>query len=235
MGRLSVFDENSLFGRICVTAGNVILINLMLVVTLLPVITAGAGICAASYCMLCQVRYGDIVPLRDFMKALRENWKRATAGWLLFLAGEGFFFTDQRIAGAMAASVPAAGWLCRCIAVAAMMAILLVTVWFFPVAASFEGNMKQLLRYSFGFCVRHLLSSMLMAGLAVIPLFVTMVMREWLPLGAFLWCFFGFAFLLWIGAHLQLRAFRPYLTQTPAEEAAADERRVLEDLKRMGG
>ena len=63
--RLAFLNNDSTFGKICTFIGTVILVNLMFVLTLLPMITADAGFCAMYYSILKIVRY--ILPLSAFI------------------------------------------------------------------------------------------------------------------------------------------------------------------------
>lgn len=227
---MKLFDENSIFGRFCMKAGNVILVNLQFILTLIPVVTAGAGLCSMYYCMLRLVRYGDIFPIKDFWRSFRENFKKATITWLVLILLALFLFVDYRIAMQM----PGIGLLCQIVVGAFSMMMLLLTMYLFPVMAGFEGKVRELMKYAFFFVGKNIGLAIMIAGINLVPLACTYVFFKWFALWAFLWCFFGFSFFAYINSFFFMRLFRDYLEPLEEEGSVQFDEKILEDMKKLG-
>ncbi len=229
--KLSGFLSNeSTFGRVCTRIGTVILVNLMFVLTLLPVVTAGAGLCALYSCMLKLVRYKEINPLIEFVDAFKENFKTATLGWLASLALAAFLFVDIRIGSQMSGAMHAIVYVLYLIAI-----MLLVTVsYLFPVMASFEGKLKACIRNSLFFAGTSPLQTLGILLVTLLPLAVTYRYNQLMPLWAFLWSVFGFAAVALVHAHMLLPRFEKYLDPLDTEPEDEDERRILEEMRKLG-
>lgn len=64
---------------------DLMIINLLTVVCMIPVITAGAALTAMHYQVLKVVRDEECYVVKGYFKAFRENFKQSTAIWLIML------------------------------------------------------------------------------------------------------------------------------------------------------
>lgn len=231
MRRLTFLDNDSKFGRLCTLLGTVIVANLMFIVTLIPVITAGAGFCALYYTMLRLVRYKEINPFSDFFRAFVGNFKQATLAWaaILFLAA--FLAVDVRICSFLTGPLH----YCIIAVYGAILALALITMYLFPVMASFSGSLKIQLRNSVCFIGKNIGFAFAVVLVNVIPMMATYINLQMLPLAAFLWCMGGFAFFALVNSITFMRLFDPYLEPLEPEIDEADQRRILEEMRRLEG
>lgn len=81
-----LFDDNNAFFRIMGVAGDLILLNLLTVVSFIPVITGGAGIAAMNHVLICMLDDKPVRIVRDYWQAFKQYFKPATALWLLCIA-----------------------------------------------------------------------------------------------------------------------------------------------------
>lgn len=208
MRRLSFLDNDSKFGQICTWTGTIIAANLLFIVTLIPIVTAGAGLCALYYTMLKLVRYKEVNPFRVFIRGFRENFKTATLAWVLLLLFGLFLTADLRICSFMS------GMLHGCVYViyAAGIAAGVIALYLFPVMASFRGGLFASVRNSMFFAGKNFLYVLIIACVTTVPMFMTYVHADMLPLYAFLWCLFGFALTAFCNSLLLMRLFAPHLT-----------------------
>ncbi len=230
-GILGFLDNDSIFGRICTVIGTIIVVNLLFIVTLLPIITAGAGFTAMYYAMLKLARYKEINPFLEFWEGFKSNFKRATLAELIIIALFVFLIVDYRICSQMT------GVLSFCILAVyvAMIALTITTMYLFPVMASFYGNIREQIKYSVFFAGSNMLGTICIAALNIIPLLLTYSNPQMLPLAAFLWCIGGFAFIALCNSMIMLRRFNPYLDPIEMDEEQADMKKILEDMRRLEG
>lgn len=219
-------DPDSRIGKMCGFLANLIIVNLCFLLTLVPVITAGAGIAAMYFTMMKMIRQKDIRPAADFWKGFRDNFKRATLIWILLFAAAAVLFFDFRIAAYM--GVLAHGlWIGLA---GAALAILLTAMYLFPVMACFYGPLREQLRNSVLFIGKNVPSAVLVFCLNTIPIYLTYRFAVYLPLSAFLWSMFGFALVTFLNANILLNLFTPYLNARQSENS--DYRRLHDDTIR---
>lgn len=208
MRRLAFLDNDSKFGLICTWIGTIIAVNLMFIITLIPVATAGAGLCALYYTTLKLVRYKEINPFREFIRGFRENFKTATLAWGLLILFGLFMTVDLKICSLMS------GILHNCVYViyAAGVAAGVIALYLFPVMASFRGGLFASVKNSVFFAGKNILYVFVIACVTTVPMLMTYAYAVMLPLYAFLWCLFGFALTAFCNSLLLMRLFTPYLT-----------------------
>ena len=64
---------------------DVLVVNILWIICSIPVVTAGASTTAMYYVTLKLARDEDGYTIRSFFKSFKENFKQATAIWLIFL------------------------------------------------------------------------------------------------------------------------------------------------------
>ena len=75
------FGNDSLFGRIFGTLGNMIVVNFLFILCSIPIITFGASFTSMYYALLRNIKYGDSSLTRDFFSSFRQNFKQSTLSW----------------------------------------------------------------------------------------------------------------------------------------------------------
>lgn len=230
-GLLHFLDSESTFGRICAFLGSVIVVNLLFILTLIPVVTAGAGLCGLYYAMLRLVRHKEISPVADFFRGFRENFKKATLAFLILAVLAVLLLVELRICPFM----PSPLRYCAAALYAGLFVLLVLAVYLFPVMAAFESRLRGLAKLSIFFAVGDPLGTAGVVLLNVVPLALTYLLPALLPLAAFLWCMGGFAFVAFANAAIMMRRFRRYLEPLPSEREEAERKRILEEMKMLEG
>lgn len=114
-------------------ATDLVLINFMMLLTMLPVVTAGAGLSAGFACCL-QILRGDGRQLvRQFTTSFVRCFAPATIGWLGVLGLSGLLGWEWVVTGQLAATGLVIG--ARAVLVFAILLLAMVTVWLWPLLA----------------------------------------------------------------------------------------------------
>ncbi|MGI6006188.1 MAG: YesL family protein [Ruminococcus sp.] len=229
--RLSFLNNDSAFGRICTFIGTIVMVNLMFVLTVIPLVTAGAGFCAMYYSMLKLIRYKEINPFSEFFHGFRDNFKKATLSWIGILGLAFFFYADLRICSYMT------GILKNCVFVIwiGIVALIFISMYLFPVMASFEGNIRRCIKNSVFFIGSNLLYMILIGFLNIVPMVLTYANLAILPLSAFIWCLCGFALIAFINSMFLMRLFEKYLDPLDEHDEKNNEKKILEEMRKLEG
>ena len=89
-----MFRYDSKFWGVVGVIGDIIMINILYLISCIPVITIGAATSALYSVMRKQAKKESGYIVRDFLKAMKENFKKSTVIWLIFLVLFGLIYGD---------------------------------------------------------------------------------------------------------------------------------------------
>lgn len=164
MGRF--FDMDSPVMRFLNRVGDLMILNILMVVCCIPVITAGAAFTAIHYVLLKIVRGEEGYLVKGFFKSFRSNFKQATLIWLLMLLVVVVYIGDIWIFNYSGLTFPKA-LIIAVVAVAVL--LLLIAVYVFPVLARFENSIKNTLKNAMLLAFANLPKTILMVGCYILP------------------------------------------------------------------
>ena len=99
--------------------------------------------------------------------------------------------------------------------------LVIVALYIFPVIAAFANTAWKLLKNAFLFAFMHFPSTLAIAVITILPMYMTYQDLKLMPLYACCWFFFGFSLTAYIDSFFLYRIFRPYLEkeeELPKEE-----------------
>lgn len=191
-----LFNPDGLFARIMNTVLALIVLNVLWLLCCVPVVTAGAST-AALYAVLIRMRDGDDAKvLRRFFAAFRENFKRATAVWMVLLLAAAVCGLDLLLAGQADSNVA------RVICMVGLLAVAMTAIFVFPLVARFENtwsnHLKNAALLSLSHAPRTLLALALWGGAVALTVYSFSTLYHMI----LLWLMLGFSCLsyatLWI-------------------------------------
>ncbi|MDO5675916.1 MAG: DUF624 domain-containing protein [Propionibacteriaceae bacterium] len=144
-------------------AADVVIINVLLIFTALPVVTAGAALAAAHGTLLELINDEHDGVVRTFFRYFRRSWKTATPGWLILLLGGAVLVWEYWALGRMDGG---AAVVAQAAVVAGAFLLALWAVWFFPLASrgeAFKPTAKLAAALGIGKLPRSLLALVMLA------------------------------------------------------------------------
>ncbi|MEH2945572.1 DUF624 domain-containing protein [Sporofaciens sp. JLR.KK001] len=187
--------------------GDIIILNLIFVVTALPVVTVGMALSALYTVAMKLARGEDPSVLREYIRAFWRNRKPATICWLIMAAAGALIFLDFRLAGAFGGTLYTVVRLLLAMIFGVWM---LTFLYLFPYIARFENTVFHSVKNALFLSAAHLPSTVMMLvisiGLAVITLFTSRTF----VIGTIWWFFAGFAAAAYTQSFLFSRIFSKY-------------------------
>ena len=187
--------------------GDIIILNLVFVVTALPVVTIGAAFSALYAVAMKLARGEDPSVLKEYMRAFRRSAKTATVCWLIMAAVGVLLFVDFRLAGVFGGMAYTA---VRLLLAMIFGVWILIFLYLFPYIARFENTVFHSVKNALFLSAAHLPSTVVMLvisiGLAVITLFTSRTF----VIGTIGWFFAGFAAAAYTQSFLFSRIFSKY-------------------------
>lgn len=167
MGRL--FDLDSPIMRFLSRVGDMMILNILVMICCIPIVTVGAAFTAMHYVLLKMVRDEEGYLIRGFFKSFVQNFKQATVMWLLMLLVAAVYVGDSYIFGYSGVAFPRA----LIIAVIAIgITMLMVAMYVFPLLARFDNTIRNTFRNAAVLTFANLPKTLLMALMYVLPLII---------------------------------------------------------------
>ena len=147
------FDADKPLMRALTVVADLILLNILTILCSLPIVTAGAAVTSMYYVAIRIIRNEDGSMLKDYFRAFRSNFKKATIAWLLLLVTAALLYVDY-IAAEIYIPV-----LCAGIGAIAVI-VLTIALYAFALLARYEntlpGTLKNAVALAIGYFPRTL-------------------------------------------------------------------------------
>ena len=166
-GRVDNRNEENLVVRICTLATELLVLNILTIITFLPVVTAGASLSAMHDCLQQIVRKEEGYISRRFFKAFKMNLKQGTLLWLPYMIIFAGVIVDIFI------QVTSPDLLPKYIIIPAGIAAFVAFFsfqWIFPLQARFTGSYFDIMRLAFLLMIARFPRTALMTVVWVVPL-----------------------------------------------------------------
>lgn len=185
------------------TLCNFVVLNLVFLITCLPVVTIGPALASLYYVTLREARgeYGYLV--RTYLKELKRNLKSGIfifavlgAAAAVLLYGLAFWFSVGTIASAAITGL----------LVLAAIAWFLTFTYAFPLAGRFENTAKQTLKNAFCLAMSNIKETLFLLLIDALVFFFCL----FLPPMKLMMVLFGFAFIAYCQSFVLNKVFAPY-------------------------
>lgn len=155
--------------------GQMMLISVVWLVCCLPVFTVGAAT-AAMFRMMFNLKEEKYCGLKEFFRAFRENFKKATALWLILLAGAAL------LAAGFYAVVLLENVTLRLIALMVFcllfFLVYICALYVFPLTVYFENTVADTLRNAMGMGLGNLRQTIFAIAVTMLPLVLMLVSMQ---------------------------------------------------------
>ena len=201
-----MFSPDSKFMEIIGRITDLILLNILFLITCLPVFTIGASVTALyTLCFrLMREEYSGII--KSYFKAFKDNFKQATVIWLLLLAAVTpalyYFSLLLQMEGILRYS----GFVFVIIAVLGLM----TGSYVFPWISQFENSTVQALKNALILSISRLPRSLCVLAINLVPLMVWFINAELFIQVSFLWVALYFAAAAYMNTGILWHVFKPY-------------------------
>ena len=218
---MKFFDLDSPLMQVLNKVADLLWLNILTLICCIPIVTVGASLTAMNYMALKIVRNEECYITKGFFKSFKQNFKQATAIWLLFLlavlvlAGDFYIMKNSGIEFNIVIKV-----------VIGIVALILAFTWMFvfPVLAKFDNTVIRTIKNAFVMSILQFPKTLLMIVMYALPIVIGMLVPQAFPI-----CFlFGLSAPAYVSALLYNKFFKKLEDQyiaatTPAEEEGAKE------------
>lgn len=198
------FNQEGWLYRFLNRLWDLIVLNVLFILTCIPIFTIGASISAMYTVTMKGVRKEDSYIVRSYFTAFKENFRKSTLIWMLLIAVWSVLLVDIFIVGKDNSVLVLLGGVFGIL-------WLLITLFVFQLQARFENSVQNTLLNSFVIAVKYWLYTLQLAGItAMVPLLI-ILLAILCPsaLGWFcsLFLFVGFSGVAWIKSFIYRNVF----------------------------
>lgn len=204
---MNLFNEDNFLHRFFLSAGDLIGLNLLWIITSIPVVTVGASTTALYYCVLKLHKDKDIGIWKCYWNSFRGNFVQATAVWLCLAAAVLCVWFEKRAVVSMPGAMSEVFTYVVC---GIALVLLVVAMYVFPTIASFENKTGRLVLFALCFAVRRPVYALCIAAITCLPMYFTLVDAQLFPVYYFVWIMCGFSLTAYGNSWFLWRLFRPY-------------------------
>lgn len=226
MGR--IFDvEGPLFSGLSRIA-DLFWLNVLFIVCCIPVFTIGASATALYYVTLKMVKNEECYITKSFFRSFKQNFKQATAIWLIMMVVGGLLVTDYLIMNGTIADVSGLPDTVRKVFLVVLLAAAIIYAftlrYVFPLLARFDNTVKNTIRNSLLISIRHLPLSAVLVAIYVLAGFVFV---KFLPQVFIFYLIIVLALVAYVSSFMFVKIFANYMPSDDAEAEGDGE--VLEE------
>ena len=219
---MKIFDLDSPLMNVLNKMADLMWLNILTLISCIPVITAGAALTSMHYVALKIVRNEESYITRSFFKSFKTNFRQATLIWLLLmlvaaiLGGDYYIITKSgmQFSQVLVVLIMAAGGLVIC-----------TSLYVFAVLAKFDNTIMGTIRNAIIMSILQLPKTVVMFVMAFFPLIIYLVSLRLIPI-IFL---FGFSLPAYASAMLYNKFFQKLEDQLLSEQEPAPEISPEED------
>ncbi len=205
---MNFFVIDSPFMRFMGKVGDILILNMLFVITSLPIVTIGTAL-SALYTVTLKIARGDEPSvIKEYFKAYRGNFKTATICWLIMALSGVFIMTDFYLIGLLDKS--SVYTVFRLLLAVILGIWMLLFLYLFPYIARFENTCFNSLKNALFLSVAHIPLTIFMLVMSIGVLVLTLFSSRSFTISLIMWIFFGFAFLAYIYSLFLSRIFAKY-------------------------
>lgn len=205
------FNPDSPLMRFMTKVADLIILNILFLVTCLPVFTIGAALTGLYAVTLKMVRDQEGSITKSYFHAFRQNFRQATLLWLAVLALAVILLLDIRVLNAVATD-----WAMGLkFAVEAVGVLALAVVqYLFPLVAKFEATLGTHVKNACLLALAYLPKTALLTGAVIGAVYLSLLNNLTISIALIFWPMLGFALLAFGNSGILAKIFDNFLRES---------------------
>ena len=202
----NLFNPDSRFMQFLSRLGDLIILNLLFLLTSIPLVTVGASLTAMyTVCFRFDTDRERGI-FRTYFEAFRDNFRQATVLWLILVLIIGSACINTAVFYVMTASVH---WLWPVFGFLGVLAILIFS-YTFPLLSQFDNTVFGTLKNALALSIGYLPRSIVIGVLNVLPFVLVLTNLYVFFQVGFIWFMLYFAAAAYLSCRVLKKVFAPY-------------------------
>ena len=204
---MTLFSVDGKLYKFLDSLSSLVLLNILWLVTSLPIVTIGASTTALYAVTIKMVRREYVPAVRSFFREFRSNFKQSTALWATGLTVSLVLLVDLWICVKMPSPVRK---LIQFFTFGALLVAVMTMMWIFPMQAIFVNGYKRAIQNALRLTIAKLPQSVLTLIIAVCPYLLLLAQGKVLVTTSFLFIVIAVSFSAWVNAHIFSSVFKKW-------------------------
>lgn len=209
MERLFGYDNN--FFEILGKITDIIILNLLCLVSCIPIITIGASITATYYVAMKMVKDEETYITKEFIKSFKMNFKISTTIWILFLLIGGVLLLDFNICKSIESNVLL--MILQFIFTTVGVVFVVSLIYVFPIIAKFDNSVKNTMINSILMSIQNLPYTIIILVINLIPFILILLFNNMWGYTLFFYVVIGIGIISYINSIFFNRIFELYISK----------------------
>lgn len=205
----ALFSPDSKFMRATARIADLVILNIVYLLTCLPLITIGAaGAAMYTVCFRFDTdREGGI--LRTYFRAFRDNFKQGTILWLITALFGAATCVNIALFYSMGGTL---GFLCMLLTCMLLVLLIMLSSYISPLLSRFSNDSRTTLKNALMLSIAYLPRSLIMGAVNIFPLALLLLNLYTFLQTSFIWVFLYFSAVAYLNTFLLKKVFAPYLS-----------------------
>ena len=205
----NLFEYDNKFFEVLGKITDIIILNLLCIVSCMPIITIGASITATYFVALQMVRNEETYIIREFIKGFKENFIFSTKVWSIILI-IGLVLSFDFYISRLILNEYMRITLQFILTIVSIIFIFLLT-YVFPIISKFENTIKNTMINSILISIQHLPKTIFMVFINLSPIILTLTLSNYWGQILFFYTVMGFASITYINSMFFNKIFEKYI------------------------
>ena len=212
----TLFSADSALMRGLSTVADVMMLNLLFIVTSIPVVTLGASLTALNFTAM-RIGTGECLSVTgDYIRSFQRNFRQATVVGLILVLLAAVLAAWDYVIGNLPPHAETE-FVLQAIWYVLAFNLVITTLFAFPYLASFEGRTRDVLRNALLLSWRHLPTSLATLAAVALGVGATLFYPHVTGYGLF-WLVLGFAAIAVASGFLFTRVFQTYIAASSHDQ-----------------
>lgn len=205
----NLFEYDNKFFEVLGKITDIIILNLLCIISCLPIITIGASVTATYFVALQMVRNEETYIIREFIKGFKENFIFSTKVWSIILI-IGLVLSFDFYISRLILNEYMRITLQFILTIVSIIFIFLLT-YVFPIISKFENTIKNTMINSILISIQHLPKTIFMVLINLSPIILTLTLSNYWGQILFFYTVMGFASITYINSMFFNKIFEKYI------------------------
>ena len=205
----NLFEYDNKFFEVLGKITDIIILNLLCIISCLPIITIEASVTATYFVALQMVRNEETYIIREFIKRFKENFIFSTKVWSIILI-IGLVLSFDFYISRLILNEYMRITLQFILTIVSIIFIFLLT-YVFPIISKFENTIKNTMINSILISIQHLPKTIFMVLINLSPIILTLTLSNYWGQILFFYTVMGFASITYINSIFFNKIFEKYI------------------------
>ncbi len=212
----NLFNIDSPLMRFLSKVADMMILNILFLITCIPIFTMGAAMTALHYVTLRMVSGEESTVSRDYFRSFRQNFRQATIIWVILMVFAILLTYDIHLVWNSEGYIST---IMKILSVVAGIALIMILLYVFAIQAKFNNSVKGTIRNAMAVSLAafpRTLSMFMLADASAALTFYTETTVRW---GLLFWLTLGFSAITYFNSFLLKKTFSELISGDTSDES----------------